>query len=165
MTITIRRASVDDYLAVAKIFTNPKTLLGTLQVPYSSPELWRSRMEGEGTVSLLACDGEDIVGQIGLHTSPTMPRRKHVGAIGIAVRDDWQGKGVGTALMAAVVDLADNWLALTRLELEVFADNANAIHLYEKFGFEKEGLMKWSAFREGRYMDVWAMARLRSIPR
>jgi putative acetyltransferase len=42
----------------------------------------------------------------------------------MAVRDDWQGKGVGTALMEAALDLADNWLNLTRIELRVYVDNA-----------------------------------------
>jgi putative acetyltransferase len=49
---------------------------------------------------------------------------RHVGSIGMAVRDDWQGKGVGTALMEAALDLADNWLNLTRIELRVYTDNA-----------------------------------------
>ncbi len=53
--------------------------------------------------------------------------------------DQWQGRGVGRALMEAAVDLADNWLSLTRLELTVFADNAPAIRLYERVGFEVEG--------------------------
>jgi putative acetyltransferase len=45
----------------------------------------------------------------------------------MAVRDDWQGKGVGTALMEAALDLADNWLNLTRIELTVYVDNAAGI--------------------------------------
>jgi GNAT superfamily N-acetyltransferase len=49
---------------------------------------------------------------------------RHVGSIGMAVRDDWQGKGVGTALMEAALDLADNWLNLTRIELRVYTNNA-----------------------------------------
>ena len=57
----------------------------------------------------------------------------------MAVRDDWQGKGVGTALMEAVPDLADNWLGLTRIELSVYTDNAAGAALYKKFGFEVEG--------------------------
>jgi putative acetyltransferase len=55
------------------------------------------------------------------------------------VRDDWHGQGVGTALIEAAIDLADNWRNLTRLELRVFTDNAPAIHLYEKVSFETEG--------------------------
>ncbi len=79
----------------------------------------------------------------------------------MAVRDDWQGKGVGTALMAACIDLADNWLNLTRLELEVYVDNEPAIRLYTKFGFEMEGTLRRNAFRNGEYVDSYAMARLK----
>jgi putative acetyltransferase len=102
-----------------------------------------------------------VVGQFGLHTFPQQPRRRHVGQIGMAVHDDWQGKGVGTALMQAAVDLADNWLNLTRLELEVYIDNTPAIRLYEKFGFTIEGTLVQYAFRDGQYVDTYMMARLR----
>jgi GNAT superfamily N-acetyltransferase len=57
----------------------------------------------------------------------------------MAVRDDWQGKGVGSALLAAAYDLADHWLPVTRLELTVYTDNARAIALYEKFGLRARG--------------------------
>ena len=63
--------------------------------------------------------------------------------------------------MAAIVDLADNWLNLKRIELEVFVDNAAAIHLYEKFGFVIEGTKRKYAFREGEYVDTHVMARVR----
>jgi putative acetyltransferase len=68
--------------------------------------------------------------------------------------------------MHAIIDLADNWLNLTRLELEVYADNEAAIHLYERFGFEIEGTLRQHAFREGRYVDSKMMGRLRpgSVP-
>jgi GNAT superfamily N-acetyltransferase len=64
-----------------------------------------------------------VVGDLGLETYPTLWRRRHAGQIGMAVRDDWHGKGVGTALMEAVLDLADNWLNLTRVALTVYTDN------------------------------------------
>lgn len=64
-------------------------------------------------------------------------------------------------MMAALLDAADNWLDLKRLELTVFADNAAAIALYEKLGFEREGVLRSYAFRDGAYVDVLAMARLR----
>ena len=79
----------------------------------------------------------------------------------MAVRDDWQGKGVGTALMEAVLDLADNWLNLTRVELTVYTDNAAGIALYKKFGFEIEGTHRRYAFRNGEYADAYSMARIR----
>ena len=48
-------------------------------------------------------------------------------------------RGVGTALIAAVIDLADRWLNLKRLELQVWSDNHRAIALYERFGFRSVG--------------------------
>src|SRR5262249_3421014 len=116
----------------------------------------------EGSFQLVACVNDEVVGHIGLHTFPNHPRRRHVGQIGMAVRDDWQGKGVGTALLAAVVELADKWLNLSRLELEVFIDNEPAIRLYKRFGFQMEGTLVRFAFRDGQYIDTYTMARLRA---
>jgi putative acetyltransferase len=84
-----------------------------------------------------------------------------VGQIGMAVRDDWQGKGVGSALMQAAIDLAENWLQLTRIELEVYTDNRAGIRLYEKFGFKIEGTLEQFAFRDGEFVDAYFMARFR----
>jgi putative acetyltransferase len=79
----------------------------------------------------------------------------------MGVHDDFIGRGIGAALLGELVEAADNWLAITRLELTVFTDNIPAIRLYEKFGFETEGTHKAFAFRHGIYADVFAMARLR----
>jgi putative acetyltransferase len=88
-------------------------------------------------------------------------RRRHVAAIGMGVADDMNGKGIGTALLEALIEAADKWLDIHRLELTVFADNERAIALYERYGFEREGLLRDYAYRDGRYADVITMARLR----
>lgn len=92
----------------------------------------------------------------------TNPRRRHAGQIGMAVRDDMQGQGIGAALMQAGVDAADNWLNLLRLELEVFVDNDPAVRLYSRYGFAVEGALVRYAYRNGQYVDVYKMARLKS---
>ena len=92
--------------------------------------------------------GEKIVGTAGLQ-------------VGIMVHRDWQGRGVGRALMEAALDVADNWLMLTRVELTVFTDNARAIGLYKSLGFEIEGTKRMGAIRNGEYADEYYMARLR----
>jgi len=69
---------------------------------------------------------------------------------------------VGTALLAAAIDIADNWMGYRRLELTVYTDNAAAIALYRKFGFEIEGTHRGYAFRNGAYVDAHTMARLLS---
>jgi putative acetyltransferase len=161
--LQIRRAEPDDYAAVHEIYSCPRAQAGTLQLPYPSLEVWRQRLAapGEGTYNLVAVAGARVVGQLGLHTFPHRPRRWHAGDLGMGVHDDWQGKGVGTALMRAGVELADRWLNLSRLELEVYTDNEPAIRLYERFGFEREGTMRRYAFRDGVYVDAYLMARLR----
>ena len=68
---------------------------------------------------------------------------------------------MGTALLAAAIDLADHWLGLRRLELHVYPDNAAGIRLYEKFGFAVEGTARDFALRDGAFVDALAMARLR----
>lgn len=162
MTVTIRRAEPGDFAAVHQIYLCSNVIAGTLQLPFSSVETWRKRLEPvEGVFQLLACTEQEVVGHLGLHTFPNSPRRRHVGAVGMAVRDDWQGKGVGSALLQAAVDLADQWLNLSRLELEVFVDNAPAIHLYQKYGFVVEGTAVDFAFRAGQYVNIFRMARLR----
>jgi L-phenylalanine/L-methionine N-acetyltransferase len=161
--LRIRRAEPEDYRAVHEIFSGPRALAGTLQLPYPSLEHWRKRLAepGDGLYSLVAVTGDRVVGSLALQTFPDRPRRRHAGTVGMAVHDEWQGKGVGTALLRACVDMADQWLNLTRLELEVYTDNEPAIRLYERFGFEREGTLRQYAFRDGRYVDAYQMARLR----
>ncbi len=163
MNITVRHTEPSDYEAVHRILSTPRAIEGTLQMPFPSAEQWRKKLAEPppGLTSLVACVDDEVVGQLGLHTFPGRPRRKHVGEIGMSVHDDWQGKGVGSALMQAALDLADNWLNLTRLELTVFVDNAPALGLYKKFGFTIEGTLVDYAFRNGHYIDAYTMARLR----
>lgn len=99
-----------------------------------------------------------MVGAAGL--TRLIGRRAHAGGLGMGVHDDHVGRGIGTA-RATLLDVADRWLMLARLELTVDADNARAIRLYERAGFEREGLHRRWAVREGALVDALAMARLR----
>src|SRR5215468_5034886 len=103
MDIKIRRSMSDDCESVHRIFSGPKVIWGTSQLPYPSPEAWRKRLAEppEGSYFLVACANDEPIGHLGLHSYPNAPRRRHVAGIGMAVRDDWQGKGIGTALMQA----------------------------------------------------------------
>ena len=102
-----------------------------------------------------------VIGCAGL-TVCSNPRMRHVGSVGLYVHTDYQNQGVGTALMKVLLDLADNWLMLVGVELEVFADMERAIRLEEKVGFEKEALLRMSVVRDGQYWDNYKMARLRT---
>jgi putative acetyltransferase len=142
MNIEIRRVEPGDYKAVQQVHAQPKALSGTLQLPFPSEESWKER---------LAKFGDQNIGLVA----------KHAAYLGMAVHDKWQSKGVGTALMKAAIDLADNWLDLSRLELTVYTDNEPAMRLYKKLGFVVEGTHRKYAFRDGVYVDAYCMARVR----
>lgn len=163
MKIEIRRVEPGDYKAVQQVHAQPRAVWGTLQLPFPSEDEWKKRLSeaGEPNYGLVACVEGEIVGMVWLSAGSKSPRRKHVGYLGMAVHDKWQSKGVGSALVKAIIELADNWLNLSRLELTVYTDNEPGVRLYKKFGFEIEGTHKKYAFRDGAYADAYCMARVR----
>jgi putative acetyltransferase len=165
--IIVRRAEPADAAGIALTFRARGTAGGTLQNPYPSVAQWQERLNASAAKDyvFVALVEEQIVGHAGLHAATRdNPRRAHVYGIGMGVRDDWQGRGVGTRLMQTLIDLADNWLGALRLELTVYTDNEAALHLYRKFGFVIEGTHRAFALREGAYVDAHAMARLHPRP-
>ena len=166
LAITIRRASADDAEAFAACFREEDAYSATLQVPYPSLDFWRKRLADlpDGDYLLVAEVDGRVVGHAGIHRAGTSPRRAHATVMGLTVHREWQGRGVGSALMQALTDLADKWLPVLRIELVVFTDNERAIALYRRFGFEIEGTHSGYALRDGRYVDTHTMARVRRKP-
>ena len=167
--LTIRRASVKDAAAMARYMSDPVIFGGLLQMPYPSEEMWQARLaDGAAAVkpdlSLVAERDGEVIGSAGLFSPGPAPRRRHAMGLGISVATAAQGQGVGTALMAALCDYADNWLACLRLELTVYTDNEVAQRLYRNFGFELEGTFRGYALRDGVYVDAHSMARLHPNP-
>jgi putative acetyltransferase len=166
MDIVIRRAEPSDYEAIASTLEDPLAYPGTLQLPYPSREMWRKRLAElpDGDFLLVARVGDEVVGHAGLHSAGKSPRRSHAMMLGITVSAAWQGKGIGKALLKALLDVADGWLNVFRIELTVFADNERAVALYRDLGFEIEGTHRAYALRDGRYMDTYSMARVKQKP-
>ncbi|WP_431102211.1 GNAT family N-acetyltransferase [Roseateles noduli] len=167
--LTLRRPRPEDARAHAELVGHPGVQPSLLQVPYTSELLWHERFSkvpdtNSGELQLLAFDGERLLGSAGLHSVGPQARRRHAMMLGIGVHPDAQGRGVGAALMDALIRQADDWLGVLRIELTVFADNARAIRLYERFGFEHEGRLRGYALRDGRYVDAFTMARLHPRP-
>jgi putative acetyltransferase len=166
MDIVIRRALPTDYEAFASSLGDPLVYPGTLQLPYPSPEMWRKRLAEmpDTDILLVATSNGEVVGHAGLHSVGKSQRRAHAMMLGITVSAEWQGKGIGRMLMKALLDVADGWLNIFRIELSVFTDNERAIALYREFGFEIEGTHRAYALRDGRYVDGYSMARIRPKP-
>lgn len=158
--IRIRQTEVGDAQGLRDLYAMPRAQAGTLQMPHPTLAMWQQRLAEGGGYGLVATVDELLVGDLRLWLEAN-PRRRHVGSFGMGVRDDWAGRGVGSALLGAAVDLADNWLNLQRLELTVYSDNAAAIALYHKHGFVEEGCSPAYAFREGCFVDALHMGRVR----
>jgi putative acetyltransferase len=159
--LAIRGIEADDAEAIAAIMNSGNVIYNTLQLPYTSLDFTRDRLENlpEGDRFLVAVMNDRVVGQLGLHLNSG--RRAHAASLGMMVHADIQGQGVGRALMEAAVGLAERWLNISRIELEVYTDNAAALALYKAFGFEIEGTLHDYAFRDGHFVDAYLMARVR----
>jgi putative acetyltransferase len=164
--ITLERFNESHLEGITALYNDPAVTRQVLQMPFQSTEVWRQRLtpDNERVVQLVALHQGAVIGNIGLEQFLRI-RRSHAGSLGMGVAVAWQGKGVGTKLLAAALDIADNWMNLQRVELSVYSDNEAAIGLYRKFGFETEGLFRDYAVRDGMLVDTLSMARLRRTPK
>ncbi|MCC2616436.1 GNAT family N-acetyltransferase [Aestuariibacter halophilus] len=157
----IRHSTEQDIPAIHQLYAQPSCYAQTLQTPFPSLIKWQRMLSqpGDDFRSLVAIsDNGQLAGQLGMALMDN-PRRRHVANIGMAVDESQRRQGVADKLLLAAMDLAMNWLAIRRLELEVYCDNDAAIALYQKHGFVIEGTAREYAFRDGQYTDVHLMAK------
>lgn len=161
MDIIVRRAEPSDARAIKEVYQCKNAYTGTLQLPNPSLSSWEKRLTNtpDNVYSYVAMIDKDVVGNLGFEVCSN-PRRRHVASLGMGVKDQYLGRGIGSALLSVAVDLADNWLNLKRIELTVYVDNDRAINLYKKFGFKIEGESAAFAFRNGEYVSIYHMARI-----
>jgi putative acetyltransferase len=161
--IIIRPLRLSDADDIHELMHMPDVLWGTSLIPSTTDDRWRGIVEGwvrnENTHTFVAEIQGKVIGAVNLHVGSG--RKRHAGAITMAVHDKFQGQGIGKMLMLTLIDLADNWLNLVRLEMDVYTDNERAMHIYKNFDFEIEGRKRLDAFRGGRYIDSYILARLR----
>ena len=163
MKYTIRPTEPRDAAGTAALRRMPGVFETTLGLPsYRNvdSDTFLSKLGPNDHHFVAVLEDGTIIGTAVLYVEAN-PRMRHVGGVALMIHADYQNAGVGTALLKTLLDLADNWLMLVRVELTVFADNERAIHLYEKLGFEKEGLKRMTTIRDGKYADEYVMARIR----
>lgn len=162
MDILIRHSCKNDAADITKIFLEKSNYRNTLGVPYLRDNIWEQRV-GEiplNIIQLVAIADKKVVGIVGLHIETNI-RRKHCASVGISILEKYQNNKIGSRLLKEILDLADNWYNIRRIELEVYTDNKKAINLYKLFGFKIEGTLKDYVFGEGKYIDAHTMARLK----
>ena len=124
-------------------------------------QLIQAKIDADRELMLVALLDGKHVGNCSLMSIAPYKRYKHRCEVAIALYKEYCGCGIGKAMLQIVLDVAKQ-VGYEQAELEVVAENKDAIHLYEKLGFEKYGTFPDSMkFADGSYMDAyWMMKRL-----
>ncbi len=126
--------------------------------PYTEETIDRWIGNLPNLISLVAVHGDEIIGYASVQKF-THPRLAGTGDLNIYIHQDYQGAGLGTALMVMLLNAA-NEQSLHRINLEVVADNETAVHLFRKFGFNVEG-RRVEAYKaqDGGLYDILLMGK------
>lgn len=118
-----------------------------------------TRLQEEKNSALFVAEYKDrLIGNIDLNGNQRL-KLFHTGVIGMGIKEEWRGKGVGHALMQALVTWSKDNPYITLLWLEVYASNNGGKALYHKMGFEECGRIE-NFFSEGNtYIDKITMVR------
>ncbi|MCL2618107.1 MAG: GNAT family N-acetyltransferase [Defluviitaleaceae bacterium] len=167
MQYTIRPVCENDAYDIHEIRLQAEVLPNILSVPSETVDATRNWLCDTDPASqhifvaeAQLDDGSAKVVGIASMTISGRLRQRHVALAGIMLHKDYHGMGIGTNLMKQLIDLADNWLNLVRLELDVLSVNEGAMRFYERLGFEREGVKRMDTVRLGKYVDSVLMARI-----
>ena len=104
--------------------------------------------------------GKKLAGEFGVAQVRPHLKYRHRAGMGISVLKDYWGCGLGSYLMQLAIDQTRT-NGFEQLELGVFSDNTRAIHLYEKFGFERYGIQPRAfKLKDGTYRDEIIMVKM-----
>lgn len=105
-------------------------------------------------------DGEEQVGDVGVCCVKNALKTRHRAVMGISILKDYWGCGLGSYLMQLAIDQT-RANGFEQLELGVYSDNSRAIHLYEKFGFERYGIQPRAfKLKDSTYRDEIIMVKM-----
>lgn len=154
--------STDTDLLWEMFSTLSKSSLDNLIPPFTREriESWTSEIDYSKNLPILALIREGEKERIICSATLSFYTQKiyrHKGEVGIAVHDDYQNLGLGTAVMKHILEIAKE-KSLKKISLRVKADNNRAIHVYEKCGFKIEAKLEKERFQEGQFKDEYLMA-------
>jgi putative acetyltransferase len=136
--------------------------LSNLVPPFTRKRIegWTSKIDNDKVLTIVAVlrekDKQRIVGSASLSFN-TLEIFKHKAELSITVHDDYQNKGIGTAMLKHLLSIA-RMKTLRKVWLLVNTDNDGAVHLYQKVGFEIEGKLSKERYSNGKFGDEFRMA-------
>lgn len=159
---TPKREDLDDLMELINSLVDEKAEIArTEKVTREEEAEWLPKMlaslEKDELFFLVAEVDRKLVASSDIHI--LRGDEKHVGVLGIVIRNDFRDLGIGTEMMKTLVKQAAA-LGLKVLTLQAFATNKRAIHIYEKVGFVQTGKVPMKHFRESQYIDEVIMTKL-----
>ena len=147
------------HAALDSVAREKRFLAATEAPPFDRSVAFYRELAEHGMAHYVALDGESVVGW-GDVARTFGQARAHMGLLGIGLIKEARHQGLGKRLLEAAI--AHSWKqGLSPIELTVRADNLNAIRLYERLGFEHEGVMRRGCSVDGHFYDMHFMALLR----
>ncbi len=136
--------------------------LSNLAPPFTRERIeeWTSNIDYDKVLTIVAVMDKNSEQRIVGSASLSFNQRevfRHTAELGIAVHDSCQSMGIGSAMLKHLIDIA-KMKKLTKVYLNVDADNDRAIHIYKKAGFEIEGKLRNEKYYKGQYSDEYRMA-------
>lgn len=162
MSVEIRPVRVEDaagHNACVDVIARERRYLGMVQAPPLEDSVRFITLIVENDWPLFVAEAEGgIVGWCDI-----MPMTRtgftHCGVLGMGLLEGWRGQGLGRRLAERALAKSAA-TGLERVQLEVYADNARAIALYEKLCFVREGVRRRARKLDGAYTDIVTMARI-----
>lgn len=162
--ISLRRAMMSDAEGLQALSCDDDAVWGYGCPLLSSQEWWRGkidRTQGNGIMIVaVSVETDTIVAMVELFCDGYDVIRRHVGTLGICVHPDYRGRGIGRQLLLQTLSWAKDWLAISRIEMHVWASHAVAIALYESVGFQREGVHRGYGFLKGKLEDAYSLAAM-----
>ena len=124
--------------------------------PDREAAFFRATQESSNQLYVLGRLGGEVVASANIAASPRR-RLRHRGELGMSVLRDFWRLGIGGALLDHLLAWGRANPLLSKLDLQVRADNAGAIALYRGRGFVEEGVLRKQFVVEGEFFDLIAM--------
>ena len=159
--IMIRNITANDFYFIYSLYMHPQVnpfLLYENMDTQSFEHIFNDLLE-KNIIYVFEADGV-AVGMFKF--IPQLYRTAHVAYLGgLAIDPSCAGKGYGLQMMNEIIVLGKQ-MSILRIELGVDIINAKAIHLYEKAGFAKEGILRKYTWlkTENRFLDEYMMSYL-----
>ncbi len=154
---SLRSRDLNDMLAFANALIREDTFIGLSGQPLTRAEEQKhlddalKRMKSGDLMHVVVEINGVFAGSAELRRNP-MRRKKHVGEIGISLLAAYRNEGIGRELMNTLIHEAKK-KDFRLVELTCFENNPRALHLYEKIGFRRVGIIPEAILYKNEYVN------------